>query len=165
MSTHGKDPRRITHALVLLGVSLALVAGCSGGDTSGPQPAAASATPAATPTAAPTPPATPDPTPAGTPAAPSAAAAVDDQPVVIPVAVAGGQVINRPDTVQVKLGEPVRVIVMSDVAEELHVHGYDLFQDVVPGEAATLEFVADIPGQFEAELEDAQLTLFTFEVR
>jgi hypothetical protein len=43
-------------------------------------------------------------------------------------------------------------------------HGYDLMQDVEAGGTAKITFVASIPGQFEAELEQrgvqiAQLTV------
>jgi hypothetical protein len=34
------------------------------------------------------------------------------------------------------------------------VHGYDILEPIVDGEA-TLVFVADVPGQFEIELEGA----------
>jgi hypothetical protein len=51
-------------------------------------------------------------------------------------------------------GDRVVVLVTSDVADEVHVHGYDLMRDVAPGSPARIAFPATIPGRFEIELED-----------
>ena len=51
-------------------------------------------------------------------------------------------------------GDRVVVLVTSDVADEVHVHGYDLMRDVAPGSPARIAFAATIPGRFEIELED-----------
>jgi hypothetical protein len=61
-------------------------------------------------------------------------------------------------------GDPVLVIVRSNVADHVHVHGYDLFGDVGPGRPARMQFRASLTGRFEIELEDrgqqiAQLTV------
>ncbi len=61
---------------------------------------------------------------------------------------------------RVDLDAEVRLVVTADVADKVHLHAYDLFIDVVPGTPATLEFVAEIPGIFEAELESSGLLLF-----
>ncbi|NUR98531.1 MAG: hypothetical protein HOV67_25155 [Kribbellaceae bacterium] len=53
----------------------------------------------------------------------------------------------------------------TDVADELHLHGYDLEKETVPGKPATIEFDASIPGEFEAELHHTHLTVVEFEVR
>ena len=50
-------------------------------------------------------------------------------------------------------GDNVVLVVHSDVADEIHVHGYNLMQDVAAGGTARITFVADVPGRFEAELE------------
>lgn len=83
----------------------------------------------------------------------------------IRVEVRDGEVVGGSRRVRVDLGEPVRVAVVSDVADEIHVHGYDRFADVEAGGRATVELVADIPGIFEAELEGRNLTLLELEVR
>jgi hypothetical protein len=54
-----------------------------------------------------------------------------------------------------KQGDTVRFRVRSDAADEVHVHGYDLKQDVEPGKEITFSFPAEISGIFEIELEDA----------
>ena len=51
-------------------------------------------------------------------------------------------------------GDTVKFRVRSDVADHVHVHGYDLFQDVTPGKTITFSFPAEITGIFEIELED-----------
>jgi hypothetical protein len=50
-------------------------------------------------------------------------------------------------------GDNVVLVVHSDVADEIHLHGYDRMQDVAAGGTARIAFVANIPGRFEAELE------------
>jgi heme/copper-type cytochrome/quinol oxidase subunit 2 len=54
-----------------------------------------------------------------------------------------------------KQGDTVRFRVRSDVADEVHVHGYDLMKDVEPGKEITFSFPAEITGIFEIELENA----------
>jgi hypothetical protein len=51
-------------------------------------------------------------------------------------------------------GETVKFRVRVDVADHVHVHGYDLMKDVAPGETVTFSFPAEITGIFEIELED-----------
>ncbi len=64
------------------------------------------------------------------------------------------------DRVEVGVGDMVRLVVTSDTADHVHVHGYDIFADLVEGEASTIDFVAAIPGIVEIELEDSGLLLF-----
>ena len=52
-------------------------------------------------------------------------------------------------------GDAVRFRVRSDVADHVHVHGYDLMKDVTPGKTIAFSFRATITGIFEIELEDA----------
>jgi hypothetical protein len=53
----------------------------------------------------------------------------------------------------VKQGDKVVLVVKSDVADEIHLHGYDLKTNVAAGGTARLLFTATIPGRFEVELE------------
>jgi hypothetical protein len=78
---------------------------------------------------------------------------------VIEVDVVGGEPEGGARTVEVAVGEDVTLRVRSDVEDEVHVHGYDLFVDVAPGAPGELTFVAEIPGQFEIELEGAHTLL------
>jgi FtsP/CotA-like multicopper oxidase with cupredoxin domain len=52
-------------------------------------------------------------------------------------------------------GETVRFRVRHDAPDHVHVHGYDLMKDLVPGETVTISFKATITGIFEVELEDS----------
>ena len=61
--------------------------------------------------------------------------------------------------VDVKIGDVVEIMVSSDVAEEMHLHGYDIVQDVPAGGSATLRFTAEVPGIFEVELENSLTTI------
>ncbi len=66
---------------------------------------------------------------------------------------------------QVRRGETVRLVVTSDVADEVHVHGYDERIDVPAGGTGELSFTADIHGVFEVELEHRHRRLFTLQVQ
>jgi hypothetical protein len=50
-------------------------------------------------------------------------------------------------------GDQVRFVVRSDVADEIHVHGYDIKKDVTAGGQVSFDFPAKIEGVFEVELE------------
>ncbi|MEU6265255.1 hypothetical protein [Saccharopolyspora shandongensis] len=79
--------------------------------------------------------------------------------------VVGGQVRGRPERIQAPLGSLVRLTVRNDGADELHVHGYDKSAPLRPGEPATVEFRADIPGVFEIELHHSGSALPSLVVR
>lgn len=80
--------------------------------------------------------------------------AEEEKPVVVRVVVAGG--VPRGGIVRetVHQGDSVVLVVESDVADEVHVHGYDVSRDVAPGRTARIAFVANLPGRFEVELEE-----------
>jgi FtsP/CotA-like multicopper oxidase with cupredoxin domain len=54
-------------------------------------------------------------------------------------------------TIEVKQGDVVRFRVQSDQATEIHVHGYDIEQEAVPGKPAVFKFRAELEGIFEVE--------------
>lgn len=68
------------------------------------------------------------------------------------------------DTISVRVGETVRFEVESDVADEIHVHGYDISFEITPDEEVLVEFVADATGIFEVELERLVVHLVDIEV-
>ncbi len=80
------------------------------------------------------------------------------------IRVESGAVVGGAGELRVDLGSEVRLVVVADVVDHLHVHGYDLFFDLSPGEEMAIEFVADVPGVFEVELEGAGLLLLELEV-
>jgi hypothetical protein len=83
---------------------------------------------------------------------------------VVSVTVRGGQVEGA-SRQRVPLNQPVIVRVTSDVADEVHVHGYDKTAPVSAGGTVDLRFDANIPGVFEVEFERSHKLLFTLEVR
>jgi outer membrane lipoprotein SlyB len=135
---------RYSLAFVLALSALAL-AGCGGssnssGTTEATTSAATTTTPAATTTAA-------------------------NAPVTIRVVVKGGKPVGGIQRATVKKGEKVAIVVHSDVADEVHVHGYDLKKDVAAGGTVRIVFPATIVGEFEAELENRGLQIVDLTVK
>lgn len=89
-------------------------------------------------------------------------AAPDD---TLEVVIEGGDVVEGAGRHAVDLGETVRISITGDVADEVHVHGYDVLIEIEPGDPTMLEFTADIPGIFEVELEEAHQLLFELQVQ
>ena len=52
-----------------------------------------------------------------------------------------------------KRGDDVEFRVASDTADEIHVHGYDIHEDVAQGGSVTFSFPGKIEGRFVVELE------------
>jgi hypothetical protein len=65
----------------------------------------------------------------------------------------------------VEKDDRVVLVVTSDVADHVHLHGYDVMRDVAPGKPARLPFRATIPGRFEVELEDRGVQIADITVR
>ena len=130
-------PSRLPAALVAVASTAVVLAGCAG---TPPQAAGNSA-------------------PASSTAAASSAA---DQR--IEVQVRGGQISGDTGRVPVAAGSHVTLVVTSDVADEVHVHGYDKEQELSPGQPAEIVFDATIPGVFEVELHEAGTTLLSLQV-
>ncbi len=93
--------------------------------------------------------------PSQTPAAPAPSAAGS----LFRVVVRSGGVEGGVQRFKVPLGEAVTLMVTSEVADTVHVHGYDIERQVGAGETIRLAFTAAIPGVFEVELEDAGLKI------
>lgn len=81
----------------------------------------------------------------------------------IDVAIAGNTM--TPGEIVVEGGDNVTLRVVADRSLRLHVHGYDLQLRTVPGETVTLEFGANLTGQFVIEDEDTQAMFGTIIVR
>jgi plastocyanin len=140
---------RFPAALVGLALATALT-GCAGTDsTASPGSRSASAVSSAS--------------GGSTPAASASATAPEGQR--IDVTVTGGRVSGDTGRVTVVAGEQVTLAITSDVADEVHVHGYDLTADLTPGEPAELTFAATIPGVFEVELHDAGTVLLSLQIQ
>jgi hypothetical protein len=140
--------------LVLLALALALTA-C--GDDGTPSGDATSAAPTTAPPTT-TPPATVGPavTPSGGPGCPIQTP--PDPAATVVVATVKDKKVDAPTrSVSVKLGTKVRVAITTDVADEVHVHTYDLREEVAAGCTSAIDFTANIPGTVEVELEKAHV--------
>lgn len=130
--------------LLIVGIALVVAAGLylvfrpddTDEPTATPPPATTEATTTVTTTGAPPPPPGPPP------------------PAQVRVVVRGGLPVGGPRRVTVARGRRVVLSVTSDVSDHVHLHGYDLMQDVGPGMPARIAFRATRPGTVEAELED-----------
>lgn len=98
------------------------------------------------------------------PTAPTTAAVTTTTAAQNLIRVEGGVKVDGPDTISVAQGETVVFQVVADVADEVHVHGYDLLFETVSGEPIVVEFMADATGIFEVELEESHLDLVNIEV-
>lgn len=139
---------------MLAALGMVVLAGCGDGDA---------ADPAATPTTSPSPAATASPSPTDA-AGEGADEGQPDADVEAEVTVEGGQVAGGVERIPVEVGDTVALRVASDVADTVHVHGYDRQAAVAPDEPAVVRFTADIPGVFEVELEQRGLPVAELEV-
>lgn len=88
-----------------------------------------------------------------------------EEPAVDTIVVVGGEPKGGIQKLNYGKGERVRLEVRSDIDEHVHVHGYDLFEDVAAGGKAKFSFPADIDGVFEIELEDSGIQLAQLTVK
>lgn len=64
-----------------------------------------------------------------------------------------------PAEISVEEGDQVTLRLTSDRPMEVHLHGYDLEEEVLPGEETDLSFEAEITGRFEIEDHDTETAL------
>jgi hypothetical protein len=158
--------RRALELATALAVTAALATGCGG---TADEPAVVSTGPTeseqvaadeeATTPAEPTPPA------AEEPAVEADDGATVVEVTVVEVTVSGGSVSTPQGRVDVEVGAPVRLVVTSDTDDELHVHGVDIEQPLVAGQATVLEFVPTEPGLYDVETHDSHLLLVQIAAR
>jgi hypothetical protein len=105
---------------------------------------------------------TPGSTPTEAPASENGASKGDEQPTggdqqAIPtIIVRDGEPVGGMVELEYDAGEQVRFRVSSDKADEVHVHGYDVSEEIPAGRTATVSFPADIEGIFEVELHGSE---------
>lgn len=80
----------------------------------------------------------------------------DGQPSIETIIVRNGEPVGGVVELEYDAGEQVRFRVNSIVADEVHVHGYDISEEVPAGRTVTLSFPADIEGIFEVELHESE---------
>jgi plastocyanin len=148
--------------LIYVAIAIALLAGLFQFFKPASVPSPAMPTQAAQPAAAPAAP-MPD-TPATAATLPEPAAADLSAKTVVELVVAKGKLASGPNVVKVKQGDPVVFHVTSDIADELHLHGYNLHLKLRPNEVATLEVKTTRMGRFTYELHHNDLELGALEV-
>jgi len=75
------------------------------------------------------------------------------EPKVPTIVIKGGQPVGGVEKLAFKAGDRIRFVVESDVAEEVHFHGYDVAKEVSAGGRVSFDVPAEIEGVFEVELE------------
>ena len=150
--------RKVALVAAVLGLAVALFVALRPNDDD--RPATTTATAAATTEAATT--AATATEAATTEAATTAAPA---EPTTIAIVVQGGRPVGGIQRVSVKKGERAVLAVTSDVADEIHFHGYDLSADLEAGGSAEIPFTATVVGRFEVELENRGVQLAEIEVQ
>ncbi len=91
-----------------------------------------------------------------TPAAP--------KPTTVSIVVENGAPKGGIQRMTVKKGDRVVLVVRSDVADEVHLHGYDRSAEIENG-MAKIAFTATTPGRFEVELENLGVPIAELTVR
>ena len=70
--------------------------------------------------------------------------------------------IQRPT---IDKGDKVVLVVDTDSGEAVHLHGYNIEKEIVPGTPVRLPFTANIAGRFEVELHPTDTLLAVLEVK
>lgn len=81
------------------------------------------------------------------------------EPAVTKIEVVGGEPKGGITDIDVKAGDQVIFEVTADAPEEVHVHGYDLAEEVGPDQKAAFDFKADLEGVYEVELENSAVQI------
>jgi cytoskeletal protein RodZ len=164
-----RRPSAVTALTALAAVAALTLAGCGGGDDStgsagGEQTSSPSASASASESASESPSgsasesASESPSDDATDDSTDAPGDVetDDGAVEIEVEIENGQVTPSGERVDVKIGEPIRFVVDSDAADELHVHSTPTHTfRVKPGDDdKQFEFTLNQPGVVEVELHE-----------
>ncbi len=92
------------------------------------------------------------------------AADVADADQTVAIEIVGGVPVDGFRRISVDLGSVLALAIKADIADEVHIHGYDILQPVAEGRQASFAFVAEIPGVFEVELERSGRLLLLLEV-
>jgi hypothetical protein len=69
------------------------------------------------------------------------------------IVIRNGEPVGGIEKLEYSAGEDIRFRVKSDIAEEVHFHGYEVMKDVPAGGTVSFDVPAEIEGIFEVELE------------
>jgi hypothetical protein len=87
------------------------------------------------------------------------------RPAIEQIVVRGGTPVGGVKRLAYARGERVRFSVRSDVADEVHVHGFDISKDVAAGGSVQFGFPAEIEGVFEVELEESHIQIAELRIK
>jgi plastocyanin len=79
--------------------------------------------------------------------------------------VTGKKVSPAPATVDLAVGETLTLVVTSDHADELHVHGFEVEAALEAGRPTSVTLTGKAPGVYEVETHDPALRLLKIAVR
>jgi hypothetical protein len=85
----------------------------------------------------------------GTP--PETEAPAPPEPQATRIELRASEVVGGPAEIRVTNGDTVVIVVSSDTADQIHLHGYDIEKEAAPGQPARFRFKAKLEGQFELE--------------
>ncbi len=100
--------------------------------------------------------------PADPPTSEPTAAATSEAPkgVTVDVEIVNGEVVPLGSKVDVKVGEPVNLHIISDAAEEIHVHSDPEHEfEIAAGGDETFTFTIETPGQVAVEAHHLDVTI------
>jgi hypothetical protein len=80
-------------------------------------------------------------------------------PTIERIVLRGGKPVGGVKALEYERGERVRFTVRSDVADEVHVHGFEIQKDVPAKGSVRFGLPADIEGVFEVELHHSQIKI------
>ncbi len=99
---------------------------------------------------------------ASTPSSPSSSSSAGR---TVTITVAGTKVSPAPRTVDLAVGEKLTLVITSDHADELHIHGFEIEKELAPGKAVSVDLVGDQRGVFEVETHESELRLLKIAVQ
>ncbi len=88
---------------------------------------------------------------AGTDDGPTATAESALPPPPTEIRLEAGEVQGGVQRIEAKAGSTARFVVISDTADDIHLHGYDTVKQVTPGKPARFEIETELEGVFEIE--------------
>jgi hypothetical protein len=91
--------------------------------------------------------------------------AAPPSPTIERIVVRGGRLAGGVKRLEYKRGDRVLFSVHTDVADEVHVHGFDITKAVPANRRVSFRFPADIEGVFEVELHDAEMKIAELRIR
>ena len=77
-----------------------------------------------------------------------------EEPEAAVIEIKGGEPVGGVSELEFAKGDEILIEVASDAAYEIHLHGYDISQDVPAGGTVEFRTPASIEGVFELEIED-----------